>query len=293
MSTALTKTLPATPSPNVASSIELASSPLPGTWRHPRFDEIMRRKREATFTDANFRKMGYNLLAMIISFAAPAKLSNYNLSLPATLHFYTHLTLLLLRVLFLYHILTSLTPLIKRHDDLSDIPLTPTQRARLGLGPSSAPVTPGSQYITPPRYARSSTPRSASGSGSPRGRVIDSPIGGSGSPLLQKALRGDGSPGNGAWKGISRNGSFIRMGDSSARRWSYGSGSPIGAGGNGLGNGGLGMTMGSPSALDLSLENMGKKSVGAPGTPTPGQGKASVALNNKWLYDRKANRTRV
>lgn len=45
-----------------------------------------------------------------------------------------------------------------------DIPLTPGQRALLGLDPNATPpLTPGQQYVTPPRYQRSrgGTPVSA------------------------------------------------------------------------------------------------------------------------------------
>src|SRR5947209_2489882 len=61
----------------------------------------------------------------------------------------------------LLKLIVALTPLWTRSDDMADIPLTPSQRKLLGLAPSSAPATPDSSFITPPRFARS-TPRSTS-----------------------------------------------------------------------------------------------------------------------------------
>ena len=169
----------------------------------------------------------------------------------------------LLRALITVNGLHALQPLVRTKDDLSDIPLTPNQRALLGLGPSSTPATPGSTYITPPRYTRS-TPRSSSSraaiaGSSPLGRSISgssisgSPVAGrgfspaSGSPLVRKAVHG--------------------------KRWSLGdsfSGSPN-----------LGSTMGG-LGLDESTTSL-------PPTPSPstGQRAVSVSLNNKWLYQRQ------
>ncbi|KAI9744172.1 MAG: hypothetical protein M1818_002324 [Claussenomyces sp. TS43310] len=152
-----------------------------------------------------------------------------------------------------YNIAMAFLPLVGPKDDLSDIPLTPAQRKLLGLAPSSAPPTPGSQYATPPRYARTPTPlkgspsngnlgSSISGKGSaaqdsPRG----SPFSPNASPLLHKAMGGM----------------------SSIRRPSYGSPSPLG-----------------PAAQKTWLEG--------PNTPSPtvGKGASGVGLNSKWLYER-------
>jgi nucleoporin POM34 len=109
-------------------------------------------------------------------------------------------------------------PLFSKKDEMSDIALTPSQRALLGLGPTSAPATPGSAYVTPPRYLRSTSrnhsvgsSRAAtvgsegldrsvgSGSGTPgfgKSTVWDSPI--AGSPLARKAMGKRASLGMGA-----------------------------------------------------------------------------------------------
>ncbi len=151
-------------------------------------------------------------------------------------------------------------PLFGRKDDLSDIPLTPAQRRLLGLPPSSAPPTPGSQYVTPPRYARSPTPLSGSpaskkgdysnsplsGKGATRSPSVDmsgSPFSPNASPLLHKAMAGGTYAAN--------------------RRHSYGSLSPLG-----------------PAASRISGQE-------GPGSPIPGASKGpGIGLNSKWLYDK-------
>ena len=174
----------------------------------------------------------------------------------------TDYTLVACRLLLALNIALACLPLLRYKDDIDDIPLTPSQRALLGLKPSSLPLTPGQEYITPPRYARSSTPRSSGsaqrvGSSSPLSARAASPssldrssIGQSKhssgspytSPLVQKAIGGA----------------------SAARRLSYSS-SPLDMGPAGNGSGPL------PAAA-----------------PTTGlaSGKASVGLNSKWLYER-------
>ncbi|KAI9847905.1 MAG: hypothetical protein M1837_001422 [Sclerophora amabilis] len=155
----------------------------------------------------------------------------------------------------------ALQPLVRRKDDLSDIPLTPSQRALLGLEPDVVtPATPAAQYITPPRYPRSSTPRSgtpgshaSSYSNSPlsqqdtpsRGRTQGSPFSPAASPMLQKAFGGNSKD--------------------LIRRDSFRTSSPLGVGANG-----------SNSSL-----------VGIPPTSTPSSGKGpSLGLNSRWLYER-------
>lgn len=171
---------------------------------------------------------------------------------------YAQLPLILL---FIYNIAVALAPVMRPKDNLTDIPLTPTQRSALGLDPNvvSLPNTTAPSYITPPRYSRSSTPRKSSlgsrsrspadSSGSRRGSPLsgrqgsDSPFSPSPSPLWQKAVGG---------------------GRDTARRHSYGSASPLGPG----------------PGKDVSV-------LGAPSTPSPSSGRGTrVGLNSKWLYER-------
>lgn len=73
------------------------------------------------------------------------------------------------RIYLLANIALALRPLfLPTTDQITDIPLTPTQRSLLGLDPSSSPATPQSGgYITPPRYRRSSGSFSGSNLGTP------------------------------------------------------------------------------------------------------------------------------
>lgn len=181
--------------------------------------------------------------------------------MPQSAQGYVPYARLSLGILFIYNIAFAIAPAMRPRDNLTDIPLTPTQRASLGLDPTSAPPpnTAVSSYITPPRYPRAPTPRnSSSGSrsrspvGSPasrRGSPLsgrqgsDSPFSPSPSPLWQKAIGG---------------------GRDTSRRHSYGSPSPLGPG----------------AGKDLSV-------LGVPSTPSPLAGRgASVGLNSKWLYER-------
>lgn len=185
--------------------------------------------------------------------------------------------LLLISLLGLYNITTALLPLLKTPDELTDIPLTPTQRSLLGLDPSATPpLTPGTQYITPPRYPRSPTPRNISPAANRNNNtsnystpITQSPsFGREGSGSSPAASLAAASP---LWqKSLGKS-----TGDT-ARRSSYGSPSPLGPGGYGYGGGGGG----------------GGNSSSILGTPSPTNGRgqgaagASVALNNKWLYQK-------
>lgn len=161
-----------------------------------------------------------------------------------------------LQLVLIFNIFVAFMPLIRAKDEITDIPLTPAQRRLLGLPPTSAPPTPGSSYVTPPRYARTPTPMNSSpGSrdhysdsplsrkGSPNsGSISGSPFSPAASPLLHKAIGG---------------------GLNGTRRQSYGSASPLGPG--------------------ASRANI----LDTPGTPSPTVAKGvNVALNSKWLYEK-------
>jgi nucleoporin POM34 len=159
----------------------------------------------------------------------------------------------LVQLVFAANIVIAFLPLIRRYypDEIADIPLTPSQRASMGLkaGIQAPPQAPGSpyaspNYVTPPRYQRS-TPRSNSfsnqeysSSGSPRASLGMS-TSNSPSPMFQRSLSG-----------------------SASQRLSYG------------------------SSMNNSLFGDSSSSM-TPGTPTPSTGKASVSLNNKWLYGKR------
>jgi nucleoporin POM34 len=147
----------------------------------------------------------------------------------------------------------ALSPLLNR-DDLSDIPLTPSQRQLLGLPPTPTPPAEA-DICTPPRYIRSASSssraatqgsssfkRSVSGGAQVPGSAGSS-IGSGASPLMRQAFQ----------KG-------------SGKRWSLGT-----------------------SGMDESI--FGNGGAALPPTPTPsagsGQRAVSVGLNSKWLYKRQ------
>lgn len=250
--------MPAPATPQTPSTSQAAvSTPSPGSWRHPRSDEIARRQKASTFDDSNLRKIVWNVGALgALSYAYA---HSWIHQIPQTFQPLTTPLFFLICLLGLYNVATALSPLAKNKDEITDIPLTPTQRSLLGLDPNATPpLTPGTQYITPPRYPRSPTPRnispatrSTSNYGTP---ITKSPSFGregsdsptatlAASPLWQKSL------------GKSRD---------TARRSSYGSPSPLGPG-----------YAGNNSIL------------GTPNTPSPTAGRgATVGLNNKWLYQK-------
>lgn len=171
---------------------------------------------------------------------------------------YTNWIVGLIRLLFLFNIGQALRPLALRYypDEIADIPLTPSQRQSMGLDPNvQSPRTPGSayaspNYVTPPRYQKS-TPRSSFGT--PGDRY--SPVNGSPRASMSKSTSNSPfSPSTGS--------SLFR--DSATKRLSYDRDSPL-----------------SNSLFSESSSGI------TPGTPTPGIGKATVGLNNKWLYEKQ------
>jgi nucleoporin POM34 len=288
---------PATPSTPSTPAAQSAQPYTPnGSWKHPKFDEIARRQYATTFDERNVRAIVANAGLLFLSVYGNTVTSNVKLleyaayvsilldsrgclsnmasrtpinsvvnAVP-----YSFVAVLLVRLLFAFNIISAFLPLFRRYypDDIADIPLTPSQRASMGLKAGAVSQTPGSayaspNYVTPPRYQRSTPRRSSSFgqdhgsqsplSGSPRGSfgmsTSNSPFSpntNTGSPLFQKALNG-----------------------SATKRLSYGGGSPM-----------------SSSLFGDSLSSA------APGTPTPSTGKASVGLNNKWLYEKRRDSPR-
>lgn len=262
---------PVRPSTPVAQSAP--STPLTGTWRHPKYDEIVRRQKAAAFTSANVVKILYNVIGWLVALGVGRAAWNLsvmpNLSYPyASAYFafrlpglfypgkalypYAEWVYWALQLTFAFNIIMACRPLLIAGDKFDDIPLTPAQRKLLGLPASSAPLTPGSHFSTPPKYARTPTP--LSGSPVATGSYSNSPLSGKGSPnggipfspntsqMLQKST-GGGLGGN--------------------RRASYGSPSPLG-----------------PAGSRMNLPE-------TPGSPSPAMKTGGgIALNSKWLYDK-------
>jgi nucleoporin POM34 len=149
---------------------------------------------------------------------------------------------------------------------MEDIPLTPRQRELLGLPPSSQPATPGSTYITPPRYTRS-TPRSTSSraalaGSSPFRRSL------SGSPMAASPLTGGGIGAGSPFASSPGSGSpYVRK--ATRKRYSLGD-----------------SVFGTPGVI------LDESSTSLPGSPSPTgpQRGVSVSLNNKWLYQKQKER---
>jgi nucleoporin POM34 len=130
---------------------------------------------------------------------------------------------------------------------MTDIPLTREQRQLLGLTPQNVPLPAGSPgYVTPPRYSRSSTPRSSA-----QRHTSASPMSHKASPssFEQSAL------------GVSRGPSGSPFAVSPLMQKAVGGASAART----------------SSPLDNSL---GSSSSGL------ATGKATVSLNSKWLYER-------
>ncbi|PFH56489.1 hypothetical protein XA68_16430 [Ophiocordyceps unilateralis] len=234
----------------------------PGTWRHPRLDEITRRRNATSFSEKNIRRIAYNMAAFLALYAIRlvARLKLDPRILPATLRSYLGWAWFALQLVPLAQIGLACLPLLRTGDDLSDIPLSASQRKLLGLPPSSAPPTPDGKFSTPPRYSR--TP-SVAGSVGSRASYNSSPLSGRGSPAPQGSTGASPSPFSSAGSPLLHKtvGGFAHR-----RRSSIGSTSPLGV---------------SSSANPFSDA----------GSPSPSTGKrTSVGLNSKWLYE-KGRRT--
>ncbi|MCJ1409391.1 hypothetical protein MMC19_003472 [Ptychographa xylographoides] len=277
---ALVNRTPSTPTnPPQQAPQPLPVTPSPGTWRHPKFSEIARRQQAATFTDRNITRILWNAGALILTWPVGSYLTtNQTLQswvlspLTSTLGAWPWLSLSVhtlwtyaIPLLFLFNIVSALSPLFLSTDNISDIPLTPSQRSLLGLDPYATPPTnPGTTYVTPPRYPRSATPRSVSSTmGSARsgsGSGADSPLSRKGSAPGMKA---SGSPSFSP--GASPLWQKAVGGVAGARRHSFALSSPFRPSGGG------------------KHESI----LGVPSTPSPTAGRgASVGLNNRWLYER-------
>ena len=181
-STALVHSTPSTPAtkPTIAQTLPLI--PSPGTWRHPKFNEIIDRQANCSFTDRNRRSATTNAIILVLSLFLGAELKDATSSALSRINVpqsqsTLSWTLNLFRLLLLINIgftLRPVLPYLKTKDEILDIPLTPSQRALLGLPvtPISPPESTASSttgtpnYITPPRYRRSPGSLSSSPKGS-------------------------------------------------------------------------------------------------------------------------------
>ncbi|KAI1117385.1 nuclear pore complex component-domain-containing protein [Nemania sp. NC0429] len=237
----------------------------PGTWRHPRIQEITSRQRQSTFTDKNIYHIAWNLVVV-----AGVFILHFILSLSPIKRFVPRVVSEYEPFLFwipllaapAWNIVANALPLMRARDTLSDIPLTPGQRELLGLPPSGVPPTPGSAFSTPPRYAR--TP-SAQGSAVSR-RSFSS------SPVLTRSSSNQESPtpaANGSGLASPSPHILLQKAMLGARRSSLGS-------------------MGSPSPLRGSVLAGASIFSSSPESPSPSpvSKQSSVGLSNKWRYNK-------
>jgi nucleoporin POM34 len=201
-------------------------------------------------------------------------------SLPTTIASYGPIVLATTYLVFLGNIVSYLLPLFRRKDDLLDIPLTPSQRVRLGLDPSLSSMVPsGQSYVTPPRYALNSSPASRSSAG---GTPRSVSTGGfpSPSPLTNK-LPASAVSGH---QGRLSNSPFSPPTPSRHSPLGYGpfgSATPLGKGRDFFAH--RRSSLGSPSLYESS----GPVGAGLE-TPSPPVGgkQSSIAISNRWHYDR-------
>ncbi|KAF1925048.1 uncharacterized protein M421DRAFT_71128 [Didymella exigua CBS 183.55] len=234
-----------------------------GTWKHPKFDDITRRQHATTFDETNVRIVVANGALLAASFCADAvaarvKLLEYAAAPVSALIRHTPYSawgILAVRLFFVASMLNALLPLARRYypDDMADIALTPSQRTSMGLKPSAAAST----YASPASACVTPPRYTRSTPRTSASHQGDRPLQRSGSPAasLNRSASGTGySPG---------------LSSSADRRSSYGGGSPF----------------------ESSLFRESGSSTG-PGTPTPATGRASVGLNNKWLYEKRRDSPR-
>ncbi|EME43486.1 hypothetical protein DOTSEDRAFT_132721 [Dothistroma septosporum NZE10] len=240
-------------------------------WIHPRMNEVIRRRNATNFDGSNVKAILISSGLILFSFFVP---NIYRSVIPHSwlqaIHPYQLYILWAIDLLFLINITLSAMPLYRKADACEDIPLSPNQRQLLGLAPMSRPATPQEkeQWVTPPRYSRCATPRSTSSSIRPE--PSGSPLSGRGTPL----------EGNTSFLSRSTSGSPFA---SSTQEQMGGAGSPYS---DRLRSGGerrrLSYSNTRSSPLSLSeFEEAGKSAQ----TPTKGS-RASVGLNNKWLYEK-------
>ncbi|QIX01605.1 hypothetical protein AMS68_007122 [Peltaster fructicola] len=268
--------------PNARSPQQLMQRPspaplTPGKWEHPRMAEIKRRQHRTTFDQTHVTRIigsamvlaaitfgpGYMSRSCVAIQAIYAQLTDDSLpqALLRSIPDSTILVLHALQLLLVANITVACLPLLRKKDNMEDIPLTPQQRQLLDLPPMSRPATPQEQaaWVTPPRYSRSSTPTS-----------MDSlKVNARGTPLSAR-----GSPSGGVLSSTPPSSMY-------AGRMSSGSvyaGSPLSGRATDAGKArrdSLGSGRGSPLA-DKDIF----------GTPMTKSSRASVGLNNKWLYDK-------
>ncbi|RVX70418.1 hypothetical protein B0A52_05917 [Exophiala mesophila] len=281
-STPISKPKPASPTVN---------TPSPGTFRHPRTSEIIARQSATILTQTRINNACINAAVLLLTFFAGGLLKDvltFFLSPELTWWLlWTIRTALFSQVILL---LRPAIPYISKQDQITDIPLTPTQRALFGLDPStpSTPLStaPNSSYITPPKYRRLSgtantTPTTSTDRRSTSANYSTSPlstsrytIGFSPTPS-QSIRRSSGGPFSQSpsasplfHKAVNQPPQNLSDLDLSASTRSFRT------------SGGL--------SRSQSLRDRTRRESLEPNSPTPGTGSPQLVpgVNYKWLYDK-------
>lgn len=247
-----------------------------GKWKHPQLDEIHRRQERTNFGDKNVQTIAYSIIMLMTMIFAHSLTKRYfPWTVSRDVRYWAGWAYFVCLAFPSTSIFLACLPLFRAKDDFSDLTLSSAQRKLVGLPPSSKPETPGTVYTTPPRYSRTPSYSGSAGSkkdfsNSPLFNNSASPSAGKGDGISSLNLSGLGSP----YSPFSPAGSPLRQkAMNGARRSSLGS-------------------LGSPSPLGASMLGASTASSIFPGgsqspSPSPATGKrSSVALNNKWLYEK-------
>lgn len=188
LSTAAKNVAQGTPQ-SAASKAVAPAAPSPGRFQHPAITRIAKARSKETITPTQIQVATVNTIMLFASFPTSRILyvtvdwivQNAGLE---TIWLDSFRIISLVRVLLFLNILLAVRPqrfLREEPDPAEDIPLTPSQRALLGLRPSSSSArkVEGS-IITPPRYRRSSpsvgTPQSGGSARSISANYSASPL---------------------------------------------------------------------------------------------------------------------
>ncbi|KAK6339362.1 hypothetical protein TWF718_008782 [Orbilia javanica] len=140
----------------------------PGSWKHPKLDEVLRRQDARSFSDRRVSRALKNVGALGLTFVVTHFFYNSRIysALPRNdvaniFYLGVYYLIFITRVIFTYNIVFAVIGPLLGPDPMVDIPLTADQRSSLSLPPTPQSIVTNqagdvSHYITPPRYNRSS-----------------------------------------------------------------------------------------------------------------------------------------
>ncbi|RVD88027.1 uncharacterized protein DFL_002226 [Arthrobotrys flagrans] len=155
---------PITPSRTIASN----GRGTPGSWKHPKLDEVLRRQEARSFSDRRVSRALKNGAALGTTFVVTHLFYNSRIysGLPRNdvaniVYLGIYYLIFIIRVVFTYNIAFAIIGPLLGPDPMTDIPLTDDQRSSLSLPPTPHSTVTNhaaevSHYITPPRYNKSS-----------------------------------------------------------------------------------------------------------------------------------------